>query len=436
MKKQTILFTLLFVTLLLIFNQTCFATSDQVAINGELIWEKTFGGTGDDRAFYATATENGFLIVGSTKSVIENTAVAFAVRLDSDGKQLWNKTYPYNIGSEFRYIINLSDGFLLVGNMFTSNNDPNGFVMKIDNQGNMLWNITLGGESVDRLFSAAKAQDGFVLAGLTENISNSNVWLIKIDDSGEVLWNKTFGWSMDDAARAVVSTTDNAFLVAGYTNSIGSGDYDFLVLKIDNSGNLLWNQTYGGTESDKAYSITKTNEEIVVAGDTRSKGAGDSDALIIKIDSQGNLEWEHTFGGGSFDAPTHINTLNNRAGYLIGGTTFSYGNGQRDFWLFTIDDSGNLLQSCTIGRSNYEESYTTIQVSEDNFVMVGWTNSIGQGHYDFYAIKVKLENSTQWWQANTFIVAIFVIIALLLVGLLLLRCQSNRKKRLKKLNES
>jgi hypothetical protein len=434
-KNQTILFTLLIVILLINYNQVCFAASDQVAIGGELVWEKTFGGIGDDRAFYAIAIEHGFLVVGSTKSVIENTAVAFIVCLDGDGNQLWNKTYPYAAGSEFRYIINLSDGFLLVGNEFTSNSDPNGFVIKIDNEGNMLWNITLGGERVDRLFSAAKGQDGFLLAGLTENTGNSNVWLTKINDNGEIMWNKTFDWSMDDAARATISTTDNAFLVVGYTDSTGNGDYNFLVLKVDNVGNLLWNQTYGGAESDKAYSITKANNGFVVAGDTRSEGAGDSDALIIKIDSQGNLEWEHTFGGSDFDAPTYINALDNGAGYLVGGTTFSYGNGQRDFWLFTIDNSGNLMQSCTIGRSNYEESYAAIQVSDDNFVMAGWTNSIGQGYYDFYVIEVQLENNIQWWQTNTFIATI-LIIAFSLACLFFLRWMSNRKKRLKKLNES
>jgi len=92
-------------------DQNVKATSEKVAIGGELIWEKTFGGTGDDRAFYATATNNGTMIVDSTKSIIANQTVAWAISVDDDGKMLWNGTYSSGKGSEFRFIINLEDGF-------------------------------------------------------------------------------------------------------------------------------------------------------------------------------------------------------------------------------------------------------------------------------------------------------------------------------------
>ena len=94
-----------------------------------------------------------------------------------------------------------------------------------------------------------------MLAGLTQTSDNGNAdaWLIKISDNGQVVWNKTFGWSSDDAARSVATTDGNTFFVAGYTDSSGDGNFDFLLLKVDSNGNLLTNQTYGGTESDKAY---------------------------------------------------------------------------------------------------------------------------------------------------------------------------------------
>ena len=442
MKQKCVLFALLmflFAVSFLNLNQTGCTASNEVAINGELVWEKTFGGKGDDRAFYATAIDDGFLVVGSSRSFVQEKTVAWVLRLDSEGNQLWNRTFPYGIGSEFRYIINLPDGFLLVGNEFSSDADPNGYVVKIDREGNMLWNITLGGGTVDRLFSAAKAQDGFLLAGLTENSGKNNdfnVWLVKINTNGNITWNKTYGWSMDDAGRSVALANDNSFLIAGYTNSTGHGNYDFLVLNVDNNGTLLWNQTYGGPESDKAYTIAPTIDGFVIAGDTRSEGAGESDALIIKIDSQGKLLWKKTVGGSGFDVPTCISALNSGEGYLVGGTTFSYGNGQRDFWLFKIDDSGNLLQSCTVGRSKYEESYATLEVSNDNFVMAGWTNSVGEGSYDFYVIKVKVENNIEWWQTNTFTALAAGFVVFLIVGLLLLKMRFNPRKREPVLNVS
>jgi len=409
------------------------AEPEKIVIGGELVWEKTFGGTGDDRAFYATATDDGVLIVGSTRSIIADQTVAWVLSVDSDGNMVWNKTYPCGYGSEFRYIINLEDGFLLVGNQFNSDIDPNGYVVKIDPEGEMLWSSILGGEeTVERLFGAAKGQDGFLLAGLAQTADNdgsSQVWLIKIDENGKIVWNKTYGWTMDDAARAVAATDDNAFVVAGYTNSLGNGNYDFLALKIDNNGNFLWNHTYGGTESDKAYAITPAKNGFVIAGDTRSLGAGESDALIIKIDIQGNKMWEKAVGGSGFDVPTYISALKNGEGFVVGGITFSYGNGYRDFWIFRLDQSGNLMQSCTVGRSNYEEAYAAVQVSEDTFVMAGWTNSIGQGAYDFYVLKVKVVNNIEWWQTNTFIAAIFGVIAFLAAGLLFLKWRSNQRKK-------
>jgi hypothetical protein len=415
-----------------LLNQNVKAEPEKIAIGGELVWEKTFGGSGDDRAFYATATGNGTMIVGSTRSIIADQTVAWVLSIDDEGNMVWNKTYPCGYGSEFRYIINLVDGFLFVGNQFSSSVDTNGFAVRTDWEGNMIWNLTLGGENVDRLFGAAKGQDGFLLAGLTQtadNDGNSQVWLIKVDEDGKVLWNKTYGWTMDDAARAVAVTDDGSFIVVGYTNSMGQGNYDFLALKVDGNGNFLWNQTYGGTESDKAYAITPATNGFVIAGDTRSQGAGESDALIIKIDAQGTKLWERTFGGNGFDVPTYISALKSGEGFVVGGITFSYGNGYRDFWIFRLDNSGNLRQSCTVGRGNYEESYAAVEVSEDNFVMAGWTNSIGQGAYDFYVLKVKVVNNIEWWQTNVFIAALLGSIAFLVVGLLFLRWRSNQKRK-------
>lgn len=369
----------------------------QVAKGASLLWEKTYGGTGDDRCFYLANAGNGYVVAGSSTSFEIGKTVAWIVRLDQDGNALWNRTYNENFGGEFRYVTDLDDGFLLVGNTFTTLGSANGYVLKIDNNGNPIWNITLQANSgVNKLFSAAKIQDDFVLVGLTEQAGNGNskVWLVKIDSEGNVIWNKSYGDSADSAGRGVTLTQDDCYMVAGYTDGAANGDYDFLVLKIDDSGALLWNRTYGGLESDKAYGIAPAVGGCIIAGDTRSKGAGDSDAWIIKIDLNGNFVWDKTFGGESFDVPTCIMLLPN-GDYLVGGITFSFGNGQRDFWLFKVNDAGRVLWSCTVGRSSYEEAYAVVQNAEDMFsgdkyVMAGWTNSIGQGKYDFYVVKLEV----------------------------------------------
>jgi hypothetical protein len=399
-QRKRVLLLLSFFLLLVIItvsvlsvNLTSTSGSFQIAKGADLIWEKNYGGLGDDRCFYLANAENGYVIVGSSTSFGQGETSAWVLRLNQGGNVVWNRTFSEGFGSEFRYVTGLDDGFLLVGNIFLSSGGTSGYAIKIDNDGNPLWDVTLeAGSGVNKLFSATKAQDGFMLVGLTESADSgsSQVCLVKISFDGKVIWNKVYGDSVDFAGRGVALTQDGCYLVAGYTNSIGNGDYDFLALKIDASGKLLWNRTYGGVESDKAYAVASALDGCVIVGDTRSQGSGDSDAWIVKIDLEGNLVWEKAFGGLDFDTPTCI-TLLSDGSYAVGGITFSFGNGMRDFWLFKVDSTGKVLWSCTVGRSNYEEAYAVVQDTEnfERFVMVGWTNSLGEGRYNFYVVNIK-----------------------------------------------
>jgi hypothetical protein len=393
-----------------------------------VLWEKTYGGAGDDRAFYAVAAGDGYLVVGSSTSLEQGRTLGWVLRLDHDGNVLWNRTYSEGADSEFRYVLSLTDDFLLIGSIFHPSGDTDGYVAKIDDNGALKWNVTVGSIGVDKLFSAAKTQDGFILTGLTSPSGNeSDVWVVKIDLNGEVIWNKTYGWSMDDAGRAIAQAEDGSFVVAGYTNSVGNGDYDFLLLKIDAAGGMIWNKTYGGAESDKAYAIARASDGYVVAGDTQSKGAGDDDAWVIKVDLSGDLLWDRTAGGSGFDMPSCI-AASSSGGYVVGGFTFSFGNGYRDFWLFKIDDSGSVLWSSTVGRSEYEEAYAVLETAENQFVMAGWTNSLGMGHYDYYVVKIDVANGSSPLPPYMFFTLVLVaVVSVLAVAFLLIRRLVNRK---------
>jgi hypothetical protein len=399
-------------------------------LNANVLWEKTYGGTGDDRAFYATAVADGFVVVGSSTPFKQNQTVAWVLKLDKEGNMLWNRTFVEGAGSEFRSVLGLDDGFLFVGNVFLPSGDIDGYVVRTDVEGKPYWNTTLGGEKVDKLFSAVKTQDGFALAGLTYSFGDdSQVWVVKITANGSEVWNKTYGGTREDAGRTIALAEGNQYVVAGYTNSMDNGDYDFLLLKIDASGNMAWNKTYGGDKSDKAYAIAETADGYVAVGDTRSKGEGDSDAWIVKVDPEGNILWDKTVGGEGFDMPTCV-TVSSEV-YLVGGFTFSFGNGERDFWLFQVDEEGNVQWSCTVGRSGFEEAYAVLETAENEFVMAGWTNSIGKGHYDFYVVKVSPEDTGNWLSAYNFIVlgviASAIVIVVLVAAFVLIRRYVNQK---------
>jgi hypothetical protein len=438
-KEITILAMLLMVLIILAASTSYFGNlssskldSTSVIVSpAKLIWEKTYGGAADDRTFYALASGDGYLVVGSSRSIEPDTIVGWALRIDSEGNAVWNKTFLEGSGTELRHAINLTDGFLLVGNEFLSSGDVNGYVAKVNSEGAILWSKVVGGEKTNKLFSGIAISDGFVLFGLTSSFGNgaSEAWVVKIDGVGNVVWSKTFGASGDTAARTGVLAPDGDYMVAGYTASQnGSGNYDFLLMKISSAGDVVWNKTFGDQESQKAYSMAKAADGYVIVGDTESPQT-DIDAWVVKVDYNGDLLWAKTVGGKNADSPSYI-IPSKDSGYLVAGFTFSFGAGNRDYWLFNIDDSGKVLWSCTQGDAGYQEAYSVIQTSENQFIMVGWTDPqkqpalIGKAQYDIYVVKIESPQISNEFSALQLIFYAFVAAGTLLAVLILVRIHS------------
>jgi hypothetical protein len=157
-----------------------------------------------------------------------------------------------------------------------------------------------------------------------------------------ITWDRTYGGSGDDGAYSLIQTNDGGYAVAGKTYSKGAGEKDFWVIKLDHQGNMIWDGTYGGRDGDWPYSLIQTTDGgYAVAGLTCSKGAGDDDVWVIKLDHQGNMIWDRTFGGSDNEvAYSLIQTTD--SGYAVAGSTKSKGAGSNDFWVIKLDVQGNL----------------------------------------------------------------------------------------------
>ncbi|MCW4024034.1 MAG: hypothetical protein NWF01_03250 [Candidatus Bathyarchaeota archaeon] len=386
----------------------------------KLDWEKIYGGASDDRALYTIPVENGdFLVVGTSWSIISSVMVGWALMLNQNGEEIWNQTYLTGDGTELRCALNLTDGFLLVGNTFLDSGNENGYVARTDLQGALIWNTSVGLGTVNKLFSATQTSDGFMLCGLTSANETSRSWVIKISFDGNIIWSKTFGTS-DSALRTCTTCPDGNFLAAGYIAELQNPDrYDFLILKLDTSGNLLWNQTCGGNGSQKAYAMAKTGDGAVITGDGLSAET-DSDAYIMKISFDGQIQWTKTVGGKSTDSPATI-VASSDGGFLVAGFTFSFGEGYRDYWLTKIDNEGRVLWSCTLGDSAYQEAYGVIEISQDQFLLAGWTDPqgvpelVGKKTYDYWVVQVEIEAGFDLSNAKLAIwvatVAVWVVLA-------------------------
>jgi hypothetical protein len=366
--------------------------NSKAPLEAQVVWQKTYGGFEDDRAFYAIASSRGYLVIGSAKSGSENATLGWAIQIDQEGNVIWNKTYVQGLGTELRYGLKLTDGYLLVGNQYLEGNDINGFVIKINDEGTILWNRTIGGNNTNKLFSAIQSTDGFVLIGLTypSKSNNSIAWIVKIDLNGNILWNNEYLTGTNSAIRQGILAPDGNYIIAGYTET---DVYRFLAIKIDQTGNLMWNSTYGQENSQKAYSITNANDGCIIVGDKVSPQS-DSDAWVIKLDWNGTMMWDRTLGGKYADSAAVISNSEDGK-YLISGFTFSYGNGNRDICLYKISSNGDVLWSCTNGDPGYQEAYKILDAGKNQYLVVGWTDPpkepslIGKAQYDFYVAKLS-----------------------------------------------
>ena len=232
--------------------------------------------------------------------------------------------------------------------------------------GRIVWDRTYGGSGYDEAWSLIQTTDGgYAVAGYTSSkgAGGYDAWVIRLDQEGNKVWDKTYGGSQDDGAWSLIQTTDGGYAVAGYTSSKGAGGRDFWVIKLDSQGNIVWDRTYGGRRDDLANSIIQTTDGgFVVAGFTCSKGAGRADAWIIKLDSEGNKKWEKTYGGSMADSINSlIQTID--GGFVVAGFTYSKGAGNSDVWIFKLDRWGNLTPNSEALEVEAEVDATESQLS-------------------------------------------------------------------------
>jgi hypothetical protein len=320
---------------------------------GNITWQKTYGGAGMDGTFSTDiqqTTDGGFIVAGETSSFGAGSRDAWVLKLDASGNVTWQKTYGGAAGDYTYSIQQTSDGgFVVAGgtNSFGAGS-YDAWVLKLDVSGNVSWQKTYGGAIGEIANSIQQTTDGgFVVAGQTGAFPDYDAWILKLDVSGNVAWQKTYGGSSDEEAYSIEQTTDGGFVVAGYTDSFGAGGNDFWVLKLDVSGNVQWQKTYGGVDFDHAESVQQTADGGYVAtGQTESFGAGLSDFWVLKLGASGNVTWQKTYGGADWEEAYSIQQTSD-GGFVVAGRAASFGAGADDTWVFKLDANGNMDASCT-----------------------------------------------------------------------------------------
>jgi uncharacterized UPF0146 family protein len=270
------------------------------------------------------------------------------------------------------------------------------FTLQTQGAQQVVWQKTFGGSDDDRARSVQETIDGgYIVAGYTWSSSEwEDVYILKLDANGNKLWEKTFGGSDNDGAWFIQQTIDGGYIVAGYTKSYGSGWYNAYLLKLDGAGNKVWEKVFGGSSWDEARSIQQTNDGgYIVAGYTSSFGAGSYDVYVLKLDTSGKEVWSKTFGGSSDDLAWSIQQTND-GGYIVAGYTKSFGAGSEDVYILKLDANGNKLWEKTFGGSYDERAYCIQQTRDGGYIVAGYTSSFGVGNYDVYIIKMDANGNT------------------------------------------
>ena len=343
---------------------------------GDIQWERTYGGAGADAAYVVIQTaDGGFALAGRAASFGAGEDDFWLVKTDRNGIQQWTRTYG-GAGSDWAYAVTQTTdgGFALAGGTVSFGaGGADGWLVKTDARGTLQWNQTYGGSKLDEAYAIIETSDGgFVLAGRTQSYGadTTDVWLVKTDTHGNMEWQQTYGGSDDERAFSVIQMTDGGFTLAGYTFSYGAGKCDAWLVKTDATGNMEWQQTYGGAGGEIVYAgIQTTDGGFALAGPNYATGG---DAWLVKTDAHGNMEWQQTYGGSHSDyVYAVIETAD--GGFALAGCTEAYGAVGTYGWLVKMDVNGTMEWTKTYGG----EFYDVIQTADGGFALAGAASEDG-----------------------------------------------------------
>jgi PKD repeat protein len=357
-------------------------------------WEKTFGGSDSDwGSSVQQTTDGGYIIAGATYSFGKGGSNVYLIKTDANGNELWSKTYGGGDDEMARCVQQTTDGGYIVAGeiLYYGTTGGDVYLIKTDASGKELWSRTFGMRTYDIAYSVQEVNaGGYIIVGETYTATGeSDVWLIKTDANGNELWSKTFGGSNWDEGRAVKQTTDGGYIIAGATGSFGAGGWDTYLIKTDGNGNQLWHKAFGGGGADGGDAVQQTTDDdgYIIVGSTSSFGAGSYDVYLIKTDANGNELWSKTFGGNTYDYGFSVQQTTDD-GYIICGFTGSFGAGKTDVWLIKTDESGNWIWDNTFGGIEYDRGYSVQQTSDEGYIIAGDTDPFGNGSSDVYLVYV------------------------------------------------
>ncbi|MGB1205553.1 MAG: T9SS type A sorting domain-containing protein [Chitinophagales bacterium] len=333
-----------------------------------------------------------------------------------------------NEDEEFNAVIQLNNNAYLMAGTQSNNGVEAGLysflVAKVNNNLELEWSYTFDNDEIDIAHALIETSNGeYIILGtsgyrLISSDVTTDVWIIKLNNNGDLLWQKTYGGTGNDAALKIIGLENEEYMVAGYTNSTDGdinnalGGNDAWLFKINTEGDLLWENTYGGIADDKGNDLIYNidNQEFILVGATASiETQGGQDFWICSLDIDGNMNWQEAYGGPNLDSAKNAVFDNEGNIYVLGSTlsqggdvSITFGNG--DFWLIKLSNQGDLVWEKTIGDANFDIPTGLIKDNNDDILLVGSTfdPSVTPPNffYDIRVTRINNTNSNVIWDNN------------------------------------
>lgn len=359
-------------------------------------WERTFGGPGRNCGYCVQQTKDeGFIIAGQAASLEAGGGELYLVKVDEAGNMEWEQSYGGPQRASGYYAQQTSDGGYIAAGQITpeGGSGSDAYLVKVGKSGEIQWERSFGGEGNESaLFVSSAGDGGYIATGWTESFHNRReLYLIKVDAKGRKQWEASFCQGSRSTGSYVLEAEEGGFLAAGWMESSGtsgSGERDIYLVKVDSGGNLEWEQVLGGTGDEVGFFVQPDKEGgYVAAGQCFSYASGTTSVYLAKVDLEGHKKWEKNIDSNESYLGLSVHPSLD-GGCLILGQVMDP-DGYRGISLAKADQGGKKQWVIYLGGGKNSAALSAVQADDESYVVVGWTETEGNGDRGVYLAKIK-----------------------------------------------
>lgn len=372
---------------------------DPQALLGQQQFQKFYGAASSEGFYSAVQSpDGGYAMLGSTYSFGNGAEDVILLKTDDKGSQQWLIAYG---GTDVEMAQDIQNapggGYIVVGSSRSFNASTHeALAFRVSASGALLWSKTMSTAEHDNFRSVRVTFDGqYIVCGTMGN----QACVLKMNDSGQIVWFKSTGESGSSTAAAVVQTADSGYAMAGVHNT-GSGKMNVILVRLDKQGDTMWTRSYAAAGNTDVYGLVETAQgDLVISGNTAVSGSGE-EMMLMKVSAVGNLIWATSYGGSGNDYGKNLVAVS--GGYVLAGQSMSFGAGMWDNILLQTDVSGNVQWSRAYGTDKSDYANVLLKTADGGYALAGESYGGELGQTDGFVVKTDANGLSNCYDSAAF----------------------------------